>query len=148
VARKASPVALAIIRNGAKILVSVGFDSFTRETYYRPLGGGIKFGERSEDAIRRELREELDAAVKSARLIGVLENTFRVGPAQGHEIDFIYEVVLADAHRFRRGPIRAAESNGAPIPCEWKALMEFRKGARLYPSGLLPLIDARSVESN
>jgi 8-oxo-dGTP pyrophosphatase MutT (NUDIX family) len=40
-------------------LVAHGHDSVKSEDFYRPLGGGIEFGELSEAALRREIKEEL-----------------------------------------------------------------------------------------
>lgn len=35
------------------------------------------------------------------------------------------------------------EANGERINCMWKPIADFRNGARLYPDGLLALLDGR-----
>jgi ADP-ribose pyrophosphatase YjhB (NUDIX family) len=110
-------VALGVIRVDDELLVFRGYDQSKDETYYRPLGGTIDFGEHSEAAIRRELREELNVRVVLARLLGVIENAFTVNGQPGHEIDFIYEVSVVEIDRLRAGPIVAAEADGSPLTC-------------------------------
>ena len=45
-------------------------------TFHRLLGGGVEPGERSEEAVVREIAEELRATLLEPRLLGVLENVF------------------------------------------------------------------------
>jgi ADP-ribose pyrophosphatase YjhB (NUDIX family) len=68
------PIAVCLFRHDNRILVSEGFDTVKQDYYYRPLGGGIEYGEMSSDALVREIREELDAEIENVRLLGVLEN--------------------------------------------------------------------------
>jgi ADP-ribose pyrophosphatase YjhB (NUDIX family) len=66
---------------------------------WRPIGGFIEFGERSEDAVVREFKEELGRDVEVVRLLAVSEHRFEFepnsGPLTGHEITFLYEVRFA-----------------------------------------------------
>ena len=55
------PKALCGGRRAGKLLVFEGFDTVRGDHYYRPLGGAIEFGERSEATAAREMAEELDA---------------------------------------------------------------------------------------
>ncbi len=70
------PISLAVIRHDDRILVFEGHDPSRDERFYRPLGGGIESGERAEDAVKRELREEVGAELINVRYIGTLENLF------------------------------------------------------------------------
>ena len=133
-------MALGVIRDGDEIFVFEGRDDAKEETFYRPLGGTIEFGERAIEAVRRELAEEIDATVSGARLLGVLENTFMYQGQPGHEIDFVFEVTVSDLRRLRDGTVTAYEADGSTIKCVWKPLAEFRDHARLYPDGLLELL--------
>jgi ADP-ribose pyrophosphatase YjhB (NUDIX family) len=133
-------VALGVIRDGDEIFVFEGRDDAKDETFYRPLGGTIEFGERAIDAVRRELAEEIEATVMNAELLGVLENTFSYQGQPGHEIDFIFEVTVSDLARLRDGTVAAYEADGSAVTCVWKRLADFRDRARLYPEGLLTLL--------
>lgn len=56
------PIALCVFRDESdRILVLEGYDPTRALTFYRRLGGGIEFGERSQDTVAREIREELGA---------------------------------------------------------------------------------------
>ncbi|MCA9941424.1 MAG: NUDIX domain-containing protein, partial [Anaerolineales bacterium] len=55
------PLVICLFRHKNHILVMEGYDPVKQQTFYRPLGGGIEFGEHSAIALRRELREELGA---------------------------------------------------------------------------------------
>ncbi|WP_213001960.1 NUDIX domain-containing protein [Winogradskya consettensis] len=78
------PIALAVPRRGNDLLVFEYHDLTKGETFYRPLGGGIAFGEAAEAAVRRELQEELGAGLLDVRLAGVLENIFHAFGRDGH----------------------------------------------------------------
>lgn len=53
------PIVLGIVKRNNKILVSKGYDKKKNQTFYRCLGGGIEFLETSEEALKREFKEEL-----------------------------------------------------------------------------------------
>ena len=80
------PLALCIFSFRGRILVNEAHDPVKDQSYCRPLGGGIDFGEPSELAVVREIREELGAAVTNLRFLGTLENIFTYLGKPGHEI--------------------------------------------------------------
>jgi ADP-ribose pyrophosphatase YjhB (NUDIX family) len=96
------PIALAIPRRGEDLLVFESHDPTKDQTFYRPLGGGIEFGETAELAVCRELREELGVELLDVRLVGVLENIFYGFGRDGHEIAFIFGCRLADQAVYER----------------------------------------------
>lgn len=54
------PVALGVpFRNEHEVLLARHHDDVANHDFYRPLGGGVEFGEPSEEAVRREFQEEL-----------------------------------------------------------------------------------------
>ena len=61
-AGKIRPLAICVFLHQGRILVSVGYDSVKKQTFYRPLGGKIEFGEPSAETVRRELMEEIGIA--------------------------------------------------------------------------------------
>ena len=70
------PIAICVLRRGDEILVMEARDDSRDLTFYRPLGGGIEFGERSDVAVRRELLEEIDAELEELYLLTIFENLF------------------------------------------------------------------------
>jgi len=82
--------ALCLFRHQDKVLLSYGYDPAKDETYLRPIGGGIEFGEMSTHAIAREVLEEIQQQICKPQLLGVLENLFTFDGQQGHEIVFVY----------------------------------------------------------
>lgn len=90
IANVTRPCAFVFPRADDRILVSRMTDA-DDATYYRAPGGGIEFRERSDEAARRELREELDIEVDELALLGVLETTFEIAGEPYHEIAFIFE---------------------------------------------------------
>jgi 8-oxo-dGTP pyrophosphatase MutT (NUDIX family) len=137
------PLAICIFRNNDKILVSEEHDPSKGETFYRPLGGGIEFGERSIDTIHRELMEEIGAEVKDLVYLGTLENIFIFDGMPGHEIVQVYDGALVESGLYEQAVISGHEAGvNLPMKVIWKSLDEFGPGKSiLYPEGLLELIN-------
>lgn len=97
--KRVRPVSLAVIRhprNDTILAVCFRRDD-TGEPYYRPAGGGIDYGETSEAAVRREIREELGAEIVAQRLLTVAENIFTDERGElAHQIMFLWEVSFVD----------------------------------------------------
>lgn len=130
-----------LVRPDLAIFVGEGFDSAAKEFFYRPLGGCIEFGERSEEALAREFREELGAELVDLRPFGVLENIFRYEGEDRHEVLFLYscgfkdEAFLADkAYEYR-------ESGGAAHKASWMSFEDWSTGQRhIVPDGLVDML--------
>ncbi len=56
-------IAICVFGRDDNILVFDGFDSVKGLPLYRPLGGGIEPGETSQEAVAREIHEELGLEV-------------------------------------------------------------------------------------
>lgn len=139
------PIALCIVWRADAVLVYEGFDPSKRQTFYRPLGGGIEFGEHSSAAAVRELREELGTRFLVPQLIGTIENIFVYDGETGHEIVQLYEGTLGDTGLYARDELVANEDNGLQYHVRWMPLASFLSyGAPpLYPEGLLALLTQR-----
>jgi ADP-ribose pyrophosphatase YjhB (NUDIX family) len=103
------PLAICIFRNGDQIFVGEGYDPVKRETFYRPLGGEIEFGELTEETIHRELREEVGAEAASVQYLFTLENIFTFNGEPGHEIVMVFDGRLAEAALYERKIIEGEE---------------------------------------
>jgi ADP-ribose pyrophosphatase YjhB (NUDIX family) len=145
---KIRPIVLCLFRHGDRILVSRDYDSVKQEHYYRPLGGGIEFGETSRDAIIREMREELDAEIENLIWLGTLENLFTLEGEPGHEIALIYDATFVDRSIYERDSLIGHEREiGLSFVAEWKSFDELRRDpARLVPEGLAALISESEIK--
>jgi 8-oxo-dGTP pyrophosphatase MutT (NUDIX family) len=143
---KIRPLAICVFRKDNRILVAEGYDPVKKQTFYRPLGGAIEFGERSENTIRRELMEEIGAEVGQVWYLGTLENIFVFNGEPGHEIVQVYDGVLNDSGLYEQAEVEGNEAEvGESFKAVWKNLNEFGEGRSiLYPTGLLELLQERS----
>jgi 8-oxo-dGTP pyrophosphatase MutT (NUDIX family) len=134
------PIAICIFRHGDRILVAEKLDEVKGETFARPLGGGIDFGERSEQAMVREIQEELGAAVQGLKLLGILESVFDCHGKPGHEIVFVYDAVFSDPAFYHQDEIQGIEGE-EKFTAVWRSLRELRSGGmRLVPETLWSLL--------
>jgi ADP-ribose pyrophosphatase YjhB (NUDIX family) len=134
------PIAIALIWKDTSLLVAHGVDALKGAQFYRPLGGGIEFGERAVDALRREFVEELGAELCDERLITVLENLFHYEGQAGHELVFVFEARFKDARLYERAEF-AVHEQSMSTTASWKPLIELVGGDRpLYPAGLKGLL--------
>jgi ADP-ribose pyrophosphatase YjhB (NUDIX family) len=139
-------LALGIFRNKDRILVFKGHDSKKNEDFYRPLGGGVKFGETIEHTLRREIKEELKAEIKKPILLGVVENIFTYEGERGHEIVYIFDAQLKDRSLYQKKSLDAFEGKNDEIHFQaiWIKLSEVKKTQiALYPDGLLDLLNKK-----
>ncbi len=139
---KIRPLAICIFRNNDHILVAAGYDPVKEQTFYRPLGGAIEFGETSEETIHRELMEEIGAEVRDLKYLGTLENIFVFNGSPGHEIVQVYDGVLEESGLYEQSEVEGNEADGGEsLKAVWKKISDFVEGkSTLYPSGLLDLM--------
>ncbi len=89
--RHIRPIAICVVKRGDSVFVFEGYDSVKNQTFYRPLGGAIEFGELGSDTVTREMREEIGADLVNLRYVAALENIFVLEGHPGHEIVLVYE---------------------------------------------------------
>lgn len=137
------PIAICIIRKDDQILVAEHYDRVKDEVFYRPLGGGIEYGEYSRDTLIREIKEELDTELNVLSYLGTIENIFTFEGSLGHEIVQVYEAELVDKTLYEQTILTGVEDNGATFKVVWKSLQSFRaeNAPALYPDYLLDLIE-------
>lgn len=91
------PIALGIAIKDGKILASRGYDKVKDAHFYRCLGGGIEFLEKSDATLKREFMEEIEANITVGEFLGVSENIFTFNGQTGHELILLYSVKVDDA---------------------------------------------------
>ena len=99
--------ATALIVKDNRLLVVEDEDGFYT------IGGAIQVDEATEDAVVREVKEELGVASKAVQLAFIVENRFEQAGVHYHNIEFHYLVdLLEDA------PLTMQEDEKMQ-PCEW-----------------------------
>lgn len=136
------PVAVGVpTRAGGDEVLVAEHETPEGETFYRPVGGGVDFNERSDDTVVREFREELDAAFAPERRLAVVENRFEWDAEAHHEIVFVYAGRLVDDERREVDRFTGYEpETGEEFPVVWKRVTDFRDGDTLYPEALLDVL--------
>lgn len=140
---KIRPIAICLIQDPERdrILVLEGHDPIKGDLFYRPLGGGIEFGERGWDAVIREFQEELGAELEVLRHLATLENIFTYKGRPGHEIVLLYAGRLANPELYERDEIEGQEDNGKSFKAVWAPIPELLSGhKRLVPEALVELL--------
>lgn len=120
------PNALAIVRKDGLLLAAKGTDEATGFVFYRLMGGGIEFGELAIEALKRELKEELNATVIHERFLSVVENVFEFNSRKKHEITFLYEADLEEESIYRQE--RIAVLDKADFYAEWISIDDIKDG--------------------
>ncbi len=132
------PVALCVFQHDGRILVAKGQDRSTGAEFYRPLGGGIDFGETGAQALNREVREETGEAIRDLRYLGTLESIFRYRARARHELLRIYDARFVDAGIYARPTVLAREGKRHK-QARWLAPDELGD-TPLVPEGLIDLL--------
>ncbi|MFX0042355.1 MAG: NUDIX hydrolase [Candidatus Hodarchaeota archaeon] len=137
------PIAICLFYHNKKILVFKGYDKGKDQTFYRPLGGAIEFGEYGEQALKREIREEIQAEIKDIKFLTMFENIFTYEGEMGHEIVLVFDATLIDSSLYGKTLIvQEDDENQIEFNAYWKSLEEIKRENRpLYPDGLYSFIE-------
>ncbi|HEL2000997.1 NUDIX hydrolase [Streptococcus suis] len=90
------------------------------EGNYYTLGGAIKLGETTKEAVQREMQEELGIDVEVGPLAFIVENQFNLQEKSYHQIEFLYLVTPLSE------PIAYLEEDGSIRQCEWIAFTDLK----------------------
>ena len=95
-------VARAFIIKRGKILLC----RIKGERWFFLPGGHVDFGETVEEALSREIQEELGNSIRIRSFIGVVENAYRENGIDHHEINLIFHTdILRPINRTRENHI-------------------------------------------
>ena len=112
---KPERIARGVILNNDKILLC---KNLRHGSYFLP-GGHIENEESAENALAREVREEMGKVVLSSKKISEIENTFTEDGVEHKEIIYLYYVELQDYEN-----IKSLEDH---IDFEWILVTDFPK---------------------
>ena len=132
------PIVLGLAIKNNKLLVGEGFDNIKNETFYRCLGGGIEFLEKSSDALKREFKEEIGADIIIKYFLGISENIFTYKGKNAHELILFYSIDIADCDYKEEYHIIDEKEN---YKAKWIDINEFKnKNKILYPEEVFKYI--------
>lgn len=133
--------AIAIVRQGDRVLVERGYDPVAGSRFYRAIGGHIDFGERAAHTVAREWREEYGLTLEDVRPLGVLENLFTYEGRPGHEIVFAFEARVVEPEVCDKDELEGIDPDGGRHEAVWVPLDDLAAGdVPLTPAGLLELL--------
>lgn len=96
---------------------------FEDETFWLMPGGRVEMGEPAEEALLREMREELGCEVTAGRLLWVIDNHFTHKGVVNHELGLYFAIELPDGCMQASGePWTGAELDGMKLYFRWQAV--------------------------
>ena len=132
------PIALGLAIKNNKLLVSEGFDKVKNETFYRCLGGGIEFLEKSKEALKREFLEDINIDITVKDFLGISENIFTYQGRKAHELILFYSIDISDENY--KEEYKVIDDHGETI-AKWIDIDEFKnKNKILYPEEVFKYI--------
>lgn len=135
-------IALAVLQRGdGKLLLSKGEDTVKSEVFYRCIGGGVEFGEKGEQTLIREFREEIGKDIAVEKFLGAVENIFEWQGKAGHEIVLFYKCRFTLKSDDDIEHINRIDEVGGFT--HWKSVEDIRnEGALLHPHQILEMLDS------
>lgn len=125
------PIVLGLATKDNKLLVSEGYDKIKKQTFYRCLGGGIEFLEKSEDALKREFSEEINVNININYFLGVSENIFTYNGKNAHELVLYYDISIPN--EYYKNEYTVIDDHGES-KAKWIDIDEFKNKEKiLYP---------------
>jgi ADP-ribose pyrophosphatase YjhB (NUDIX family) len=115
--------ALCIIRHNNKFLVAEITDPQTGVTLHRPPGGGVEQGESPEQAVRRELLEELSVNLTNVQPFGLVDHIWFWKGREVQERAWLFLANSSDDPRLSRGETpELLEANGRRARTLWRSI--------------------------
>lgn len=110
--------------------------------FHRPPGGGIEEGERPEQAVRREVSEELGVILTALCELGAVEHIWYWDGREIQERAWLFVAHASDDARLQRGDtLELVEPTGERFPTVWRPIRGGSKGLPpLCPQNLTDLL--------
>lgn len=139
---KIRTLAICIFYHQGRILAAKGYDTLKDEIFYRPYGGGIEFGEKAEEALKREVYEETGYGIHDVTFIGVSENIFTFNGKPGHEIVFLFDAKFDDSAVYELEVVNGVEdSKMHELEGHWLHVNQVANDVvKVYPDGIAEAI--------
>jgi undecaprenyl diphosphate synthase len=142
-------VVFGIFAYNHKFLLYKEIDEVNNEEFYRPVGGGVDFQESSEDALSREIYEEIGEKVTNIRELGVLENVFNFRGVDQHQIYKGFFAEFENPEVYATEKIYGTELDGTKFTAEWMDLETLLdEKTVVYPRGLKEILINKFTVSN
>ena len=134
--------ALCIFRREDCFLVAEIVDPLSGIVLHRPPGGGMEPGESPEDAVRREVMEELGIELSHVDPLGAIDHAWRWKDREIHERAWLFLASATDDARLNRGEtIELIEADGQRFPTLWRSINEIAEACPpTSPGTLLELL--------
>lgn len=125
---------MCVFLHNGKLLAGRGYDKEKDQHFARVLGGGLEFGETTEEGIRREVREELGCEIENLEFLKVVENIFTYEGKAGHQITFLFRGELSNKDLYNQEKIHIVELT-YEVDAEWIPVADILEGrVILYPA--------------
>jgi ADP-ribose pyrophosphatase YjhB (NUDIX family) len=135
-------ITFAIFVRDKKILLYKVQDDFTKEFFLRPIGGGIEFYEHSNDALKRELKEEIGFNITNISELCILENLLIINNEKTHNIYKGYLADFEDVEVYNKKNIKVKDTKNREFIAKWFNIQEVLNSEfTLLPIGLKEIIE-------
>src|SRR5260370_19590095 len=134
--------ALCVFRREDVFLVAEIRDPLTGVVLHRPPGGGVEEGESPEEAVRRELEEELGVRLTGLRLLCKVDHIWFWKGREVRERAWLFLANSSDDERLSRGETPdLVEAGGERIKTLWRSINDDSEALPLLcPMNLLELL--------
>ncbi|PYE47804.1 NUDIX hydrolase [Paenibacillus barcinonensis] len=117
-----------IVMNGDKILLHQA----KQDDFWNLPGGKAELNESTEEAIRREMVEELGISAQVQRLAFICEDFYEYDDMHMHEIGFYYVISFPEAHSYYDEPEFNGLENDGELTFRWFPMGELEQ-MEIYP---------------